>query len=247
MNSHVCPFCNQSFFVNDDSRNDKLFFLTSKNDENKIQCSSHVVLYWYICPACQNIDLFYQLKLENGSVEGKLNKECFKFSDTDYIPSNIIADYQEAILIAKLSPKASATLSRRCLQGIIRDFWGIKNKNTLYDEINAIPADKITSAEVEALQALRSIGNIGAHPEKTGLILEVEPNEAELMIKLIEFFIENWYVKKHEQDEMLNAIKQVACNKKQEKNNYSNNTIIGNNNLAFGMNSSINNSGTKSF
>ena len=44
----------------------------------------------------------------------------------DYVPEAIIADYKEACLIAALSPKASATLARRCLQGMIRDFWAVK-------------------------------------------------------------------------------------------------------------------------
>ena len=42
----------------------------------------------------------------------------------DYIPQQIREDYVEASKIKELSPKASATLSRRCLQGMIRDFWG---------------------------------------------------------------------------------------------------------------------------
>src|SRR4051794_16321199 len=43
----------------------------------------------------------------------------------DYVPGVIRADYSEACAIKKLSPKASATLARRCLQGMIRDYWGI--------------------------------------------------------------------------------------------------------------------------
>jgi hypothetical protein len=39
----------------------------------------------------------------------------------NYVPKVILDDYNEACLIRDLSPKASATLSRRCLQGMIRD------------------------------------------------------------------------------------------------------------------------------
>jgi hypothetical protein len=46
----------------------------------------------------------------------------------DYIPEQIKDDYYEACSILNLSPKASATLARRCLQGMIRDFWGITKK-----------------------------------------------------------------------------------------------------------------------
>lgn len=51
-----------------------------------------------------------------------------------FIPQSLISDYVEACQIVDLSPKASATLSRRCLQGIIRDFWQVK-PGRLVDEI----------------------------------------------------------------------------------------------------------------
>jgi len=52
----------------------------------------------------------------------------------DYIPEQIKNDYEEACSILSLSPKASATLARRCLQGMIRDFWGI-SKGRLIAEL----------------------------------------------------------------------------------------------------------------
>ena len=82
----------------------------------------------------------------------------------DYVPAAIRADYLEACLVRDLSPKASATLSRRCLQGMIRDFWGIK-KARLIDEIEALK-DKTDELTWEAIDSVRSIGNIGAHMQK---------------------------------------------------------------------------------
>jgi hypothetical protein len=52
----------------------------------------------------------------------------------DYIPEALRDDYYEACAIRDLSPKASATLARRCLQGMIRNFCEIVRK-TLFDEI----------------------------------------------------------------------------------------------------------------
>lgn len=40
----------------------------------------------------------------------------------EYVPAPIRSDYEEACAIRDPSPKASATLARRCLQGMIRDF-----------------------------------------------------------------------------------------------------------------------------
>src|SRR5688572_29289641 len=59
----------------------------------------------------------------------------------DYLPDAIGNDYLEACRIRDLSPKASATLARRCLQGMIRDFWGI-SKSRLKDEVDALK-DKV--------------------------------------------------------------------------------------------------------
>ena len=54
-----------------------------------------------------------------------------------YIPRALRDDYSEACKIRELSPKAAATLARRCLQGMIRDFCGI-TKGRLIDEINEL-------------------------------------------------------------------------------------------------------------
>ena len=133
-----------------------------------------------------------------------------------FIPKAIIVDYEEACLIRDLSPKASATLSRRCLQGIIRDFWSIK-KGRLVDEINAIE-DKVDPITWQAIDSVRSIGNIGAHMEKDiDLIIDVEPEEAQLLIGLIEILIKDWYIAKHERQKHLESIIGVAKDKKDMK------------------------------
>jgi len=134
----------------------------------------------------------------------------------DYIPTAIKQDYYEACRIRDLSPKASATLARRCLQGMIRDFWGIKKKN-LYEEIKALEG-KIGPLEWEAIDAVRSVGNIGAHMEKDiNLIIDVEPNEAQLLIGLIEHLIDEWYVNRHEKEKKLKQLKELSQNKKKAK------------------------------
>jgi hypothetical protein len=92
----------------------------------------------------------------------------------DYVPAPIRQDYEEACKIRNLSPKASATLSRRCLQGIIRDFKGIVKKR-LVDEIDAL-RDEVDPDTWAAIDAVRQIGNIGAHMEKDiNEIIDVEP------------------------------------------------------------------------
>ena len=117
----------------------------------------------------------------------------------DYIPKAIRQDYEEACSIVNLSPKASATLSRRCLQGMIRDFWDIKETN-LSKAIGELE-NKIPATQWRVIDGVRRIGNIGAHMEKDiNLIVDIDPDEAQKLIKLIEHLLEQWYISRHEQE-----------------------------------------------
>lgn len=133
----------------------------------------------------------------------------------DYIPVAIREDYLQACRIASLSPKASATLARRCLQGMVRDFAGIVEK-TLFQEIKKLRKEMdegkapkgVTFESVEAIDHVRKIGNIGAHMEEdVNLVIEIEPGEAEQLIGLIELLFKEWYVAQRERQRRLDAIK----------------------------------------
>jgi hypothetical protein len=130
----------------------------------------------------------------------------------DYIPVPIVNDYNEACRIKDLSPKASATLARRCLQGMIRDYWKI-SKSRLIDEITALK-DKVSPEVWDSLDAVRSVGNIGAHMEKdVNVIVDIEPGEAELLLKLIEDLFDDWYVTRHNRQERQKQIQAMAAAK----------------------------------
>lgn len=135
----------------------------------------------------------------------------------DYIPEQIRKDYLEACLIRSGSPKASATLARRCLQGMIRDFWEIK-KGRLNDEIQAIK-EKVDPLTWKAIDAVRSIGNIGAHMEQdVNLIIEVEPEEADQLITLIETLLHDWYIVRHGRQIQMEELVRTAEAKKAIRN-----------------------------
>jgi len=130
-----------------------------------------------------------------------------------YVPQAILADYREACLIRDLSPKASATLSRRCLQGVIRDFWGVK-PGRLVDEIDAI-RPQVDPLTWDAIDALRKLGNIGAHMEKDiSLIVDVDPDEAELLIGLVETLLRDWYIQREERKVRMGSLIAAAKGKK---------------------------------
>jgi hypothetical protein len=140
----------------------------------------------------------------------------------EYIPHPIREDYYQACRIRELSPKASATLARRCLQGMIRDFTGIA-KGTLDAEIKELrkqvdegraPAG-VTHESAEAIDQVRSIGNIGAHMEKDiNLIIDVDEGEAQALTDLIELLFSEWYVARHERQQRLTKLAAIAEEKK---------------------------------
>ena len=154
----------------------------------------------------------------NPLLEWQLKPQSSAKPYPDYIPEPIRKDYEEACLIRDLSPKASATLSRRCMQGIIRNFWCV-SKNTLFEEINAIK-DEVDLQTWKAIDSVRGVGNIGAHMEKDiNIIVDVEPEEAGLLIRLVEDLFQEWYINRHEREERSKALIFVAESKKEQRKN----------------------------
>lgn len=114
------------------------------------------------------------------------------------VPSQFASDYNEACHVIDDSPKASAALSRRCLQNIIREQLGIK-KRDLNLEIQEVIDTKLLPADIlESVDAIRNIGNFAAHPIKstsTGEIVEVEPNEADWNLDVVEMMFDYLFVR----------------------------------------------------
>jgi hypothetical protein len=236
----VCPYCGAAQAVSNDrySQSTYAFFLKDMTEgELALERTATVCSN----PDCSRTTIRvrignYKTSRMGGSTFYQLTDEGLVFSDTvaprssakpqpAYIPSPLREDYEEACLIANLSPKASATLSRRCLQGMIRDFCSISKKR-LIDEIKALKAavedgsaDRSISVEtVEAIDHLRSLGNIGAHMEADiDLIVPVDPGEAQAMIDLIEMLFDEWYGDRERRTERLAKIERIRSEKDELK------------------------------
>lgn len=141
------------------------------------------------------------------------------------VPEVLANDYYEACAIRALSPKASATLIRRCLQGMIRDFCGI-SKRTLFEETNEL-RERVNAGKaplgvqpdsVDAIDSVREIGNIGAHMQADiNVIVDVDPDEAQILIQLTELLFDEWYVARDIRQAGLTKIKAIADAKKKQK------------------------------
>jgi len=124
-----------------------------------------------------------------------------KMSARAPIPSDVPAkyreDYNEACLVLADSAKASAALSRRCLQLLLRDQAKVKHQDLFKEIQELLDRGTLPSHIAEGLDAVRNIGNFAAHPNKsqsTGEIVPVEPGEAEWNLDVIESLLDFYFV-----------------------------------------------------
>lgn len=111
------------------------------------------------------------------------------------VPHEIAEDYSEAAAVLGTSRKASAALSRRCLQAVL-SAHGFKKQNLSDCIDDALPT--LPDYVSENLDAIRTVGNFGAHPLKntqSGSIVEVEPTEAEFLLDVLDDVFDHYYVK----------------------------------------------------
>lgn len=117
------------------------------------------------------------------------------------VPEHIAQDYTEACEVLPISAKASAALSRRCLQTMLHEH-GYKARD-LYQEIDLILNEKDAAKAIpntlrNTIDGIRHFGNFSAHPitDLTTLqIIDVEPHEAEYCLETIEEMFEHFYVR----------------------------------------------------
>ena len=214
-----CLFCDCAVPNHENTfREDEHYFLIRRphfaSEEN---LSDKITIQTMNCPNC------HKVSIDIVGVGSQFPNRIMHFNPIslakaypDYIPLTIRSDYEEAHAILNLSPKASATLSRRCLQGMIRDFWEI-SKARLVDEIDALK-DLVDPSTKKVLDALRKLGNIGAHPEKdVNLIVDIEPNEAHMLLKFIELLMQKWYIERHDNEQLLQDILDLDKDKQDQR------------------------------
>lgn len=233
----TCPHCDRDQVITDPNADVGTHRLDVR-DDNEFGGKVGVRIMTVLCAnnSCKKITLKVALT-RWGFVSGKgwtelenepdiamfpLLPESAAKSQPTFIPAPLREDYREACRIRDLSPKAAATLARRCLQGMIRDFCDI-SKSTLNAEIlelrRLIDSGEqprgVTHESMDAIDAVRNVGNIGAHMERDiDVIVPVDPDEAQLLIELIELLLEEWYVARHKREQRLSAVRQLADTKR---------------------------------
>ncbi|MDI9311867.1 MAG: DUF4145 domain-containing protein [Limnohabitans sp.] len=128
------------------------------------------------------------------------------------IPDLFREEFNEACSVLCVSAKASAALSRRCLQLLLREKAGIKHDDLAREIQQVIDSKQLPTHLRENIDAIRNIGNFAAHPSKsksTGEIVTVEPGEAEWNLDVIELLFDFYFVQPERSKQ-----KQEALNKK---------------------------------
>lgn len=220
MSGFKCPFCGQIMTVGYNTYTTIYLNFGGTMAFNSSEINNpHLCVEIFRCPNDECRKETVIASGANGYIDGKkihLFPDSFARRLPDYIPQQIRSDYEEACAIVERSPKAAATLARRCLQGMIRDFWGIC-KSRLIDEINALQ-DKVPAAQWAAIDAIRKVGNIGAHMEKdVNLIVDVTPEEAQTLISMIELLLDKWYVARHDEQQLLSRVVAISDQKTSAK------------------------------
>lgn len=113
------------------------------------------------------------------------------------VPSAHAEHYREACWVLSDSPKASAALSRRSLQLLLRDVAKVKPSDLSKEIDEVLTSNALPSHLAKAIDAVRQLGNFAAHPIKstnTGEIVDVEPGEAEWLLDVIEGLFDFYFV-----------------------------------------------------
>ena len=158
-----------------------------------------------VCPACNKAIIF--LKLIPREKKGYRLKEreimvwprrVARSPLPPEVTEPFVSDYREACNVLAESAKASAALSRRVLQHLLRDKAGVK-KSDLSNEIDQVLKSKTLPSDLaDAVDAIRNLGNFAAHPLKstnTGQILDVEPGEAEWLLDVLEALFDFYFLR----------------------------------------------------
>lgn len=113
------------------------------------------------------------------------------------VPLEFAKVYSEACSVLPDSEAASAALSRRCLQHLLREKAKVKKDDLAKEIQQALDSKQLPTHLAEDLDAIRNVGNFAAHPLKstnTGEIVDVEPHEAEWLLNVIEGLFDFYFV-----------------------------------------------------
>ena len=130
----------------------------------------------------------------------------------NYIPRNVSEAYQQACVLAEISPKASSALARYCLQSMIWDFWkmpkdtGVNIASGIDSISRILPPETLT-----AINCVRKFETLGDQLKAdANLPLPTTKGEAKVLIGLLELLFEDWYADRQRRKQRMKALQAMA-------------------------------------
>ena len=192
---YPCPICGRSAYEQHETKNE-IKIGSTEYQIMIVRCAAcHGQSVW-VAKAIRNrisseLDLKWVRRVE--PAEGRRIK---KFPHTD---ARFIKSYEAACRTMDVSPEASATMARRCLEMLLIE-RGYKQKR-LVQKIEALlnepdPKKHLPQDIHDCVDVVRNFGNFGAHPmtdAATLQIVDVEEGEAEWCIEIVEQLFSHYY------------------------------------------------------
>lgn len=234
---HKCPYCGNTYQV---VFGQNVFaHLLADPGEN---VAEHSVIF--LCPyaGCRKIEIYVDAGTFPPSLKGKSEAERHKMRAdlpntffrhrllplyiggkdeyrTQQIPADIFRDYDEACRLLQVSPNASATYARRCIQNMIRQRFKIK-PGKLQNEISTLGAHpaQIRQEVIDALESVRKMGKFKALPDDdVKVIVDISAGEARRIVEIIEILLYDWYIAPEEHNRRLSDLKSLSSSAGGEK------------------------------
>lgn len=166
--------------------------------ESRFECRGGletVNVHFLTCPNCQHVVVRSSVEINGKTTERLVWPLTTLRLVPPEVPEHIKNDYREAADILQISPKASAALSRRCLQTVLTEAGKAKSKDLSKQIDEVLPS--LPTHLAKSVDAIRAVGNFAAHPIKSkssGEIVEVEPGEAEWNLDVLDGSFDFYYV-----------------------------------------------------
>lgn len=200
-----CPHCRTEFFENWFSQSVPFERVPIMKGGKSAGQQTAMAVRSVVCPQClgATVDIVMSARTVGATEFARVRAvpRCGPFPPAPLeVPEPIAVDYSEANEVLPISTKASAALSRRCLQGIL-SAHGYKGRDLVKQVVAVLAETDTTKALPTSLRdnvdAIRNFGNFSAHPvtDLTSLqVVEVEPGEAEWCLQLVLDLFDHYYV-----------------------------------------------------
>jgi len=174
------------------------------------------LLSWVQCPTCERFVII--LISEPPKDEGSSTQDDGIAPEPDYersrtlmvhplgatrplsrdVPAAYADRFQRAVRVLPMAAEASAAISRRLLQDLLRGEAGITRRDLSSEIQELLDSNVLPSGLANEVDVIRTVGNFAAHPIKsqsTGEVMEVEPGEAESLLDVLEELFDFYFVR----------------------------------------------------